>query len=150
MFDHPVIPNRDARGMIIHLLDVEIGAGIRRRFEAAGAAITPENFVVLAMLVNQEGVHQSELARLTRKNRHNMARIIATLEQKGYVQRRSDGGDKRRQLVFLTDSGRGVLDEYAPIVSDFSGLVFAGLSEEELEIMNRIHLRILSNLGVEV
>jgi len=150
MFDHPVIPNRDARGMIIHLLDVEIGAGIRRRFEAAGAAITPENFVVLAMLVNQEGVHQSELARLTRKNRHNMARIIATLEQKGYVQRRSDGGDKRRQLVFLTDSGRGVLDEYAPIVSDFSGLVFDGLSEEELEIMHRIHLRILSNLGVEV
>ena len=150
MFDHPVIPNRDARGMIIHLLDIEIGAGIRRRFEAAGAAITPENFVVLAMLVNQEGVHQSELARLTRKNRHNMARIIACLEQKGYVQRRSDGGDKRRQLVFLTGEGRCVLDEYAPIVSEFSSLVFDGLSDEELETMQRIHLQILSNLGVEV
>ncbi|SCY78679.1 MarR family winged helix-turn-helix transcriptional regulator [Desulfoluna spongiiphila] len=136
--------------MIIHLLDLEIGAGIRRRFEAAGAAITPENFVVLAMLVNQEGVHQSELARLTRKNRHNMARIIASLEQKGCVQRRSDGGDKRRQLVFLTDEGREVLDECAPIVSDFSGVVFAGLSEEELQTMHRAHLRILSNLGIDL
>ncbi len=133
--------------MIIHLMELEISAGIRRRFEAAGAAITPENLLVLAMLLKKNGVHQSELARLTHKNRHNMTRIIAALEQKEYVQRRSDGGDKRRLLVFLTEKGEGVLTEYAPIVTDFSGQVFAGLSEAELEMMTRIHLRILDNLG---
>jgi DNA-binding MarR family transcriptional regulator len=149
LFDHPVFPNRDAKGMIIHLLDLEIGAGIRRRFEAAGAAITPENYMVLAMLVKKEGVHQSELARLTHKNRHNMTRIIASLEQKGYVQRRADGGDKRRLLVYLTDPGRAVREGYAPIVAEFSALVFNGLSEEQLEVMQQAHLQILSNLGFE-
>ncbi|MCP4117902.1 MAG: MarR family transcriptional regulator [Desulfobacteraceae bacterium] len=135
--------------MIIHLMDLEINAGIRRRFEAAGAAITPENYMVLGMLATKDGVHQSQLARLTHKNRHNMTRIIAALEKKGYVQRRSDGGDKRRLLVFLTDPGRAVLEEYAPVVAEFSALVFNGLSEEELEVMHQAHLRILSNLEFE-
>jgi DNA-binding MarR family transcriptional regulator len=147
LFDNPVFPNRDAKGMIIHLMDLEIGAGIRRRFEAAGAAITPENFMVLGVLAAKDGTHQSQLARLTHKNRHNMTRIITALEQKGYVQRRSDGGDKRRLLVFLTDPGRAVLEEYAPIVAEFSALLFNGLSEEELKVMQQAHLRILSNLG---
>ncbi|WP_212637776.1 MarR family winged helix-turn-helix transcriptional regulator [Desulfocicer vacuolatum] len=133
--------------MIIHLMDLEIGAAIRRRFEAAGAAITPENFMVLGVLAAKNGTHQSQLARLTHKNRHNMTRIIASLEQKGYVQRRSDEGDKRRLLVFLTDAGRAVLEEYAPIVAEFSALLFNGLSEEELKVMQQAHLRILSNLG---
>jgi len=148
-FDHPAFPNRDAKGLIIHLMDLEIGAEIRRRFEAAGAAITPENYMVMAMLMRKEGAHQSELARLTHKNRHNMTRIISTLEKKGYVQRRSDGGDKRRMLVFATDVGRAVLEEYAPIVAEFSAQVFGGLSEEELKVMQQAHLKILSNLGFE-
>lgn len=150
IFDHPVFPNRDAKGLVIHLMDLEIGAGIRRRFEAAGAAITPESFVVLAMLVRTEGAHQSELARMTHKNRHNMTRIVTALEEKGYVQRRSDGDDKRRLLVFLTDQGRAVLEEYAPILVEFSGVVFDGLTEEELKVMHQAHLRILSNLGMEL
>ena len=149
IFDHPVFPNRDAKGMVIHLMDLEISAGIRRRFEAAGDAITPENYVVLGVLMTKDGTHQSQLARLTHKNRHNMTRIIVALEQKGYVQRRSDGGDKRRLLVFLTDQGRAVLEEYAPIVAEFSALVFNGLSEEELKVMHQAHLRILSNLGFQ-
>lgn len=149
IFDNPAFPNRDAKGLIIHLMDLEISAGIRRRFEAAGAAITPENYMVLAMLVQKEGAHQSELARLTHKNRHNMTRIITALEQKGYVERRADGGDKRRLRVFLTDPGRSVLEQYAPIVAEFSALVFAGLSEEELKVMHMAHLRILSNLGLK-
>ena len=136
--------------MIIHLLDLEIGSAIRRRFEAAGAAITPENFMVLGMLMKKDGVHQSELARLTHKNRHNMTRIIATLEQKGYVQRRSDGGDKRRQLVFITDGGRVVLEEYVPVVAAFSEELFDGLSTEELSVMTQAHLHILKNLGFSV
>jgi DNA-binding MarR family transcriptional regulator len=149
LFDNPVFPNRDAKGIIIHLMDLEINAGIRRRFEAAGDAITPENYMVLGMLATKNGTHQSQLARLTHKNRHNMTRIIAALEQKGYVQRRSDGGDKRRLLVFLTDPGRAVLQEYAPIVAEFSALVFNGLSEEELKVMHQAHLRILSNLDFQ-
>lgn len=148
--DRPILLNRDAKGLIIHLMDLEIGAGIRRRFEAAGAAITPESFMVLAMLARTEGAHQSELARLTHKNRHNMTRIVTALEEKGYVQRRSDGGDKRRLLVFLTDQGRAVLEAYAPIVVEFFGVVFNGLSEEELKVMHQAHLRILSNLGMEL
>lgn len=147
LFDNPAFPNRDAKGMIIHLMDLEIGAEIRRRFETAGAAITPENYVVLGMLATKDGTHQSQLARLTHKNRHNMTRIIVALEQKGYVQRRSDDGDKRRLLVFLTNPGRAVLEEYAPIVAEFAAMVFNGLSEEELKVMHQAHLRILSNLG---
>ena len=147
LFNHPLFPHRDARGLIIHLLDLEIGAAIRRRFEATGAAITPENFMVLSMLMRQDGVHQSELARLTHKNRHNMTRIIAYLEQKGYVQRRSDGGDKRRQLVFITDDGHAVLEEYAPVVATFSEDLFEGLSNEELSVMHQAHLGIMKNLG---
>ncbi|WP_300667273.1 MarR family transcriptional regulator [Desulfoluna sp.] len=149
IFDPSIFPDRDLKGLIIHILDLGIGAGIRRRFEAAGADITPENFMVLAMLVKNEGAHQSQLARLIHKNRHNMTRIITAIEQKGYVERRSDGGDKRRLLVFLTDQGRAVLEKYAPIVAAFSAEVFNGIPEEDLQTMQQTHLRILSNLGFE-
>jgi DNA-binding MarR family transcriptional regulator len=52
------------------------------------------------------GGRQSEpIAEKTFKDRHNIARILFSLEKHGYVERQPDENDKRAYRLFLTDAG---------------------------------------------
>ena len=62
----------------------------------------------------------------------------------------SDENDKRRLRVFLTDQGKTVLEEYAPVLAALKAEVFKGICPEELKAMHQTHLHILSNLGVDL
>ena len=144
---YAVFPLDRSPGYIIHRLDTQLAAGLQRAFQARGHAITTEQWGVLSRLWEREGIHQSELAARTGKDRHNIARIVKLLERNGFIHRRPDPGDKRRQLVFLTPEGRRMEDELPAIVSDYLKTCLRGLTRRELDQMRRIHLRILSNLN---
>ncbi len=141
-----VSPLEESPGFLIHRLKSELAAGLQRAFQKAGHNVTPEQWGVLSRLWEQDGVHQSELAQRTEKDRHNMARILNLLEGNGLVERRSSPEDKRIWRIYLTREGRRLRGKLAPIVQGHLRSALAGLTQEDLETMRRIHLRILENL----
>ncbi len=142
-----VFPIEKSMGFIIHTLDSELASGLKNRFKSSGFDITPEQWSVLSKLWEIDGIHQSELAKRSKKNRHNMTRIINLLEKNGYIFRTSDEKDKRLLLVYLTDEGRSIQGRLTEIVLDFLAFAFDGLSLKQVKEMHQIHLHILSNLG---
>jgi len=63
---------------------------------------------VLATLRDQDGAMITHLARLALIEQSRLTRIIAQMDDKGLVTRRSDPEDGRRVRVFLTEQGRAM------------------------------------------
>ncbi|XXT25583.1 MarR family transcriptional regulator [Sorangium sp. So ce429] len=61
-----------------------------RRFRAHGVEITPEQWMVLVRLWEQEGVTQMHLAERTFRDVPTMSRIVALMERDGLIERRQD------------------------------------------------------------
>jgi DNA-binding MarR family transcriptional regulator len=93
-----------------------------------------------AVLIGLDGdpVSQAELARRLGVDRTTMVALIDELEQKGWVERRTDPADRRRNVVELTGSGRALLD-HARWASDEAEREFlAPLSADDARAFRRM------------
>ena len=145
-----LFPIEQSVSFIMHLMDREFTLGLQKHLKKAGFQITPEQLNVLGKLWEEDGMHQSELAKRCHKDRHNMTRIVNLLEKKGLVNRKPDRKDKRLQRVWLSKEGRMLEKKLVPIVETFLNQAFQGLSKTQIMAMQQIHLQILSNLGYSI
>jgi DNA-binding MarR family transcriptional regulator len=81
---------------------------LRRQLQEASAIgeLTSAQASALARLAANEPSSTSALAGAERVRPQSMAATVAALEQQDLVRREADPGDGRRQLIFLTPSGR--------------------------------------------
>ena len=142
----PVYPLDQFLGHIFHCTDMKAALGLQRTFLENGYNITPGQYIILSQLWENEGIHQSALAETTVKDRHNITRMLNLLEKNGYIRREPDPIDKRKFLVFLTAEGRSLKQELQPIVTDYFQRCLAGLKQNDLDELKRIHHHILKNL----
>jgi DNA-binding MarR family transcriptional regulator len=76
---------------------------LHRRLREVGHIdeITPSQASVLARLDKDGPASPSDLARAERVRAQSMAATVAALEKRGFVERRADPEDRRRQLIAL-------------------------------------------------
>ena len=141
-----VFPRRESPGFLIYRTGCMLKAGLKRAFRAKGFKVTPEQWSVLSILWESEGMHQSPLASRASKDRHNITRILNLLERDGLIKREPSSRDKRCQRVYLTDQAKTLVPELIPIVAEFLSGALAGLPEEDVTVMQRVLERILGNL----
>ncbi|WP_433194165.1 MarR family winged helix-turn-helix transcriptional regulator [Nocardia sp. CA-107356] len=81
---------------------------LRRRMRelAADDDLTPSQTAVLSRLDKDGVASTSDLAAAERVRPQSMAMTIAALDRYGFVERRPDPADGRRQLLSLTAAGR--------------------------------------------
>jgi DNA-binding MarR family transcriptional regulator len=147
MVEIVLFPRKESPGFMIYQTGVRLKAGLRRAFQKGGLDVTPEQWSVLGTLWNEEGIHQSLLAERTDKDRHNITRILDLLAKQGLIRRKADQHDKRRQLVYLTDAGKSLELQLAPIATEFLKKAFQALTEQEITKLMHILRQIKSNLG---
>ncbi len=88
-----------------------------RAIEAEHGLTRPE-WTVLLCLSAEEGLSASEICDLTGHLRNAVSRGVSMLERKKMIVRQNHDVDGRRQLLFLTDAGRGVFDKISPILAE--------------------------------
>lgn len=119
--------------------------------EEGGTDITPEMWSVLTRLVARDGQYQSELAVATYRDRPNMSRILAGMEQRELVFRRPDAEDRRKTRIYLTPKARQVVASMAPLAMRTRDRLYEGLKKKELKALRRalriIEANTLSALG---
>lgn len=120
-----------------------------RRFKRHGVELTPEQWMVLVRLWQNEGVTQSALAERTFRDLPTMSRILSLMEKSGLVERRRDKSDGRARLVYLSDRGRSMrralVGEARAMVNDF----LAGIPAADIAVTRRTLQRIVANLEAE-
>ncbi len=119
---------------------------VTKELRLAGTDITPEQWVILSSLYNEDGQSQSDLANDSFKNAPTVSRIIDLLCGKGYTERVRSEGDRRRYKVFLTPGGREVVEKALPAIVKTRRIGWQGLDDEDYLSLIRIINRIFANL----
>lgn len=132
-----------APSLVICRTAVRIKAMMAKRLKEFD--ITPEQWGVLAMLREEDGITQKELSCRILKDQPNITRILDKLAGKGLVRRTGATADRRAFLVHLTDRGREMHDELLPVVAAFRKDIVRDLNAEEIGTL----LRLLDRVGVE-
>src|SRR6187397_3375771 len=77
--------------------------------------LTPQHHAVLSLLDEGTRETQGEIADTLGYDRSHLVGLLDELEDKGFVERKRDTADRRRQLVSLTAAGKEMLGELRAI-----------------------------------
>lgn len=84
------------------------------RFTDAGQSITSEQWIILTLLADQDGVPQKDIAARSDRSEVATLNLLKKLELGGFVVRRPDPVDGRSRRVFLTTEGRKLQSSLIP------------------------------------
>src|SRR3954453_1648826 len=91
-------------------LRVVIARTARRLRQEAGVDLSPSQTAALGTIERRGPLTPSEVASIERIQRPTATRVIARLEEAGWVSRASDPEDGRSSLVSITADGRALLE----------------------------------------
>ena len=136
----------DSFGYLINQAAQRLKYELHQTFQAKGYDVTPEQWVVLNRLWEQDGLSQVDLAERTFKDKPSTTRILSLLEKKRIVVRRPDESDGRILRVFLTNTGKDLKEKLVPCAVDVLAKSGKNLTKEELDQFKMMLHRILDNL----
>lgn len=93
---------------------------------------------VVAVLGRYDGLSAREVAERTAMDKVAVSRAVAELKKDGRVQQATADHDKRQSVLSLTDKGRSVYDEVAPLALQHEQRLLAHLDAEEQQWLGRI------------
>ena len=89
---------------------------------------------------------QKELADRLHSAPPTIAASLKCLERQGYVERRTDEKDSRRNRISITAKGRKAILSGMEAFQQVDGYMYHGFSQEERELVCALHRRMLENL----
>ena len=124
----------------IRLLGVTRAAeGQLREFLRVRHDTTLPRFDVMAALYRRrEGVTMSELSRMLLVSNGNATAVVDRLERDGLARREPSETDRRTVFVSLTPEGLAAFEGFAADHEAEVNRIFAGLTEEDIELLTEI------------
>ena len=116
-----------------------------KRFEerAQCLSLTLPQCKALAFLAKNEGITQKRLAESIEVDPMTLVRILDRMEADGWVERRSDPGDRRARSLWVTERAKPVVDHIWRLAADTRAEAFEGLSTDArvalIELLERVH-----------
>ena len=95
--------------------------------------ITPEQFVLLSRLREEEGLSQKELALRSEKDPPGVTRMLDNMLSKDLIIREQN--DRRTFSIFLTEKARSIYNELERIENNTMREITEELTEEELNTL---------------
>lgn len=124
------------------------GALDRQLREDAG--LTHVYYQILAMLSESpdRAMRMTDLARLAGTTTSRLSHAVASLEQRGWVERRACPTDKRGQIAALTAAGMAIVEDAAPgHAAEVRRLVFDHLTDDDVAHLHAITAKIMPGLS---
>lgn len=103
-------------------------------FTEKGFEISPEQYTILSLIVDNKELYQRQLSEITLKDRANISRIINILEEKGLVIRQADSNGRHIFKIIPTQEGIELNNIIFPEAKKIRQIATEGISNEEMEI----------------
>lgn len=127
-------------GRSIKMFNLEMFA--KENFE-----ITPEQFVVLSVVTENNSLHQNSLCEMLCKDKANMARILSVLENKGLIEKsRRVANKKQVNKIDITEKGKQLKNKIAPVIAASRDQYLKDISEDDMYICIKVLTKIHENL----
>jgi DNA-binding MarR family transcriptional regulator len=122
---------------LAHRLRPAIARLSRRLRQEAGGDLSPSQTTALVTVAAHGPLTPSELATRERIQRPTATRVLALLEEAGWVERAVDPTDRRSSLVRATPAGAALLDELRARKDVYLARRLDGLAPDELAVLAR-------------
>lgn len=109
--------------------------------------ITPEQWLVLFHIGEHEGLNQKEVAVKADKDQPTTTRILDLLEKKGYTRKSVSVNDRRAFQLYLTDTGKELIEATTAIESECGRQIIEGIDGRQLEMFRDTLSRINNNMN---
>lgn len=106
--------------------------------------LTPQQFGLLGFLWREDGISQALLSAKSQIDRTTMGGLIDRLEKEGLVVRKSDPVDRRAYRICLTEKGKALEPELAPLAMRAQDMFIAKLDPQEVETLKSLLEKIRS------
>lgn len=114
-----------------------VSTNIARIYEKRFGVSIPE-WRVIAILGRFPGLSAVEVAERTLMDKVAVSRAVTKLIKNGRIDRQFADADRRRSILNLSEEGRKVHNEIAPLALEFERQLVADISEEDYERFNTI------------
>jgi DNA-binding MarR family transcriptional regulator len=142
--------NQFKRGELYSFITGKASTAIARRlqknFKQSGVEITIEQWSVLYHLWKQDGLNQQELCNATFRDKPSITRLVDNLEKLKLVRRISSKEDRRRNLIFLTDTARKLQEQSMELANQTLNEALEGVDPENIELCKAVLQRVYDNL----
>lgn len=105
--------------------------------------LTIPEWRVIVILGRFPGLSAVEVAERTLMDKVAVSRAVTKLLKNGRIEREFADADRRRSILNLSDKGKQVLDEIAPLALEMESTLLEGLSQEEVAVLDSIIDRLL-------
>jgi DNA-binding MarR family transcriptional regulator len=117
-----------------------------REFRESGEDITPEQWIVLVRLWEEDGRTQTELGASTFRDRPTMSRLLDGMEARGLLKRKADAENARAWRVHLTAEGKALRKKLVPGARHLVERSQRGISERDLKTTRDTLIQMFANL----
>ncbi len=100
--------------------------------------LSPEQFVLIMRVAEENGVPQSEFVDPVLDDRANITRQVKGLVTRGLVRVDHDLEDQRRKRVYLTPAGRVLFERLVPHVIETRHALFGQIPKKDLAVFSRV------------
>lgn len=118
-----------------------------RLFKNEGITVTPEQWIVLVNLWEQEGISQSELATALDRDNSSVTRILDTMTKNDLLERRAHETDRRAYCIHLTANGRALQTKLVALAMKNFEEALKDISEKDVQTTVNVLKKITQNLG---
>ncbi|MEK4670061.1 MarR family winged helix-turn-helix transcriptional regulator [Niallia sp. FSL R7-0271] len=136
----------ESLGHKIEICSRLMSAQLNQRFKNSNYPVTSEQWGVINVLLDKDGISQNQLANELQKNHTSISRLIDNLIKKGLIRRINDPNDGRTNLICLTKKGRELQLGVKQQVQNHLENVLDGIETNDIIICTKVLDNIISNL----
>jgi len=125
------------------ILSHTVSSLIARVYDKRFGLTIPE-WRVIAIVGRFPGLSAVEVAERTMLDKVAVSRAVTKLIKAGRIDREFADADRRRSILTLSEHGRKVHDEIAPLAMGMENDLLHGLSDEQISMLNTVIERLLA------
>lgn len=108
--------------------------------------LTPGQPKILDYLIHHDGAIQKEIAVSCHIEPASLTAILNGMENKGYIERRTDGGNRRSYHVYLTPLGKKYADRLSQEFAQIEAKALEGFSDSDARLLQDLLGRVYENM----
>ena len=121
----------------LSVLSNRVSQSIARAY-ADRFSISITEWRVIAVLGRPPGLPANGVAERTAMDKVAVSRAVARLLERNLIRRETDGEDRRRSVLDLSDAGYAIYDEVVPVARACERTLMSHLDAEEAEQLDRL------------
>lgn len=120
-------------GILFDLTARSFSTHLTNEFSKKGINLTAEQFKVLVILYNKNGLSQQKIADQIAKDKTSVTRLIHGLEKRNFVSRKRSKADLRHRFIYLTDEGKAIQKKVDKIYLKTIEEVFSAYDRKQIK-----------------